>query len=48
METNHFLVGQIKTLDVMKQLPDIVASKLAKEIEIEKDKIKNEGLKDVR
>jgi len=38
METNHFIMGQLKTLDVMKSLPSIVANEIANQLKIEEDR----------
>ena len=40
MESNHFIMGQIATIDTMKNLPIIVANEIAKKIKIEEDKLK--------
>ncbi len=44
MEANHFVMGQLKTLDTMKVLPSIVAGQIANQIRIEEDKLKEERL----
>ena len=44
MESNHFIMGQLKSLEVMKNLPQTVANQIANQIKIEQDKQKEEVL----
>jgi hypothetical protein len=44
MESNHFVMGQLKTFDIMKDLPMIVANDIANELKIEEDKLKEKRL----